>query len=708
MEETHAVDRNLTFGRLSRGHGWAFVLLSMLFLSETASATSEVGCDTATPTSAPAFTIQPAWAAYIVIVLLVCLSALFSGLTLGLLSLDMNGLKIVMGSGDPKQAKLAKAIAPVRANGNLLLCTLLLGNVAVNALLSILMADLTDGLIGFLASTFVIVIFGEIIPQSTCSRYPLEIGHASLPLVKLFMVALFVLTKPLAMLLDYALGKELGTIYSQTELLTMLKLHEESNVVDRDQSKALEGALKYKDMLVSEVMTGLEATYMVPHHATLSFALLREIFRTGFSRIPVYGPGGRSDIVGLLFVKDLIFVDPEDETPVKRFCEILGRTFEWVEMDATLGDVLQVFKKGRGHMGLVRGILEHEDGRDSEYMVKGIITLEDIVEAILGDEIIDETDEYVDMQRRSETGKVERGRTEFDFTRLDLLDSKLNVDRLTESESNAVAAHLFSNSEVFQRTSTGEALDMARLRFLVSNLTALTLKREGDGHTNPPPKDTLYRRGRMSTVMTLVLSGKLSVAAGKDGFRSEAGPWTVLASDALWQLEGTYLPDFTAFISTETVRCLQITHAAYAAYLASLSSTQGGDQAAKLIEGGEQGLVPRTLRVRSWGVTEGAGAAETKQEGACGHSEETAQTSGATNPVLAAHLLLPVPTRLPDAPPNTRPLGPPAATGSLGAPPAAAPAAENHVVEMEMAAETEGTAEAEGGAGDEETGETNR
>jgi len=67
------------------------------------------------------------------------------------------------------------------ANGNLLLCTLLLGNVAVNALLSILMADLTGGMTGFLVSTFAIVIFGEIVPQSSCSRYPLEIGSLCVP-----------------------------------------------------------------------------------------------------------------------------------------------------------------------------------------------------------------------------------------------------------------------------------------------------------------------------------------------------------------------------------------------------------------------------------------------------------------------------------------------------------------------------------------------
>lgn len=58
----------------------------------------------------------------------------------------------------------------MRADGNLLLCTLLLGNVAVNALLSIVMADLTSGLVGFALATVIITIFGEIIPQVVC-RY---------------------------------------------------------------------------------------------------------------------------------------------------------------------------------------------------------------------------------------------------------------------------------------------------------------------------------------------------------------------------------------------------------------------------------------------------------------------------------------------------------------------------------------------------------
>ena len=112
---------------------------------------------------------------YVIVVVLISLSALFSGLTLGLLGLDKIGLKIVIGGENKRLAENAAKIAPIRENGNLLLCTLLLGNVAVNSYLSILLSTLTSGLVGFFVSTFLILIFGEIIPQATCSRYALQV-----------------------------------------------------------------------------------------------------------------------------------------------------------------------------------------------------------------------------------------------------------------------------------------------------------------------------------------------------------------------------------------------------------------------------------------------------------------------------------------------------------------------------------------------------
>lgn len=73
-------------------------------------------------------------------------------------------MQIVCEAGEPEKQKDAKAIMPLRERGNLLLCTLLLGNVAVNSLLSILLADATSGTTGFLLSTAIIVLFGEILP----------------------------------------------------------------------------------------------------------------------------------------------------------------------------------------------------------------------------------------------------------------------------------------------------------------------------------------------------------------------------------------------------------------------------------------------------------------------------------------------------------------------------------------------------------------
>ncbi|GMH53352.1 hypothetical protein TL16_g01434, partial [Triparma laevis f. inornata] len=280
------------------------------------------------------------------------LSGLFSGLTLGLLGLDKTGLEIVMGGNDPKAIAAAKKIAPVRDNGNQLLCTLLLGNVAVNAMLSILTADIFGGTSGFLISTAVIVVFGEIIPQASCSRYALQIGSASIPVVKFLMLMLFPLAYPMAWCLDRVLGEEMGTIHSKSEMKKLLEIHVQRGGFDAEAGKAMAGALKYQDMEVHEVMTPLDDVFMISIDDKLTFELIAEVFKSGFSRIPVYEID-EDNIVGLLLVKDLIFVDPEDETPVRSFIQIFGRGLHVVWPDQSLGDCLRTFKQGRGHMALV-------------------------------------------------------------------------------------------------------------------------------------------------------------------------------------------------------------------------------------------------------------------------------------------------------------------------------------------------------------------
>lgn len=106
---------------------------------------------------------------YIVAVVLALFSACFSGLNLGFMGLEPQFLEILaMGpfesKEDEKTAGYAKKLIPLRKRGHLLLCTILLGNVAVNALFSILISEDAGGVAGFVSSTIVIFLFGEIIP----------------------------------------------------------------------------------------------------------------------------------------------------------------------------------------------------------------------------------------------------------------------------------------------------------------------------------------------------------------------------------------------------------------------------------------------------------------------------------------------------------------------------------------------------------------
>lgn len=85
------------------------------------------------------------WWRIVVAVVCLCLSGLFSGLTLGLFALDLTDLDILLDSGTEKEKTYAKKIYPLRKRGNYLLCTLLIGNTAVNSALAIVTAELFGG-----------------------------------------------------------------------------------------------------------------------------------------------------------------------------------------------------------------------------------------------------------------------------------------------------------------------------------------------------------------------------------------------------------------------------------------------------------------------------------------------------------------------------------------------------------------------------------
>lgn len=155
------------------------------------------------------------WWRFVLIGILLVLSGAFSGLNLGVLGLDTKNLELLTqgpfeNRGEEKEASYAKRLLPLRRRGNLLLCAILLGNVAVNSLLSILMADLTSGTVGFLVSTAAIVVFGEIVPQAICTRHGLAVGSFLAWLLWILIGLTFLIAFPIAAVLDKVLGAEVG------------------------------------------------------------------------------------------------------------------------------------------------------------------------------------------------------------------------------------------------------------------------------------------------------------------------------------------------------------------------------------------------------------------------------------------------------------------------------------------------------------------
>ena len=217
---------------------------------------------------------------YLMVVILLGLSALFSGLTLGVMSLDKTGLEIVMSGDDPVNAAAARKIYPIREDGNLLLCTLVFGNVAVNSLTSIILADKAGGIVGFLSSTLTIVLFGEILPQAACARYALQVGCRSVPIVRVFIILFYPITKPMSFCLNLLLGQELATTYSSGEMRKLLEIHVKEGRFDSETAGVMAGALKYKVDLTSKKQ-------MIQCFELISFFLLASGYHCEGSHDPI-------------------------------------------------------------------------------------------------------------------------------------------------------------------------------------------------------------------------------------------------------------------------------------------------------------------------------------------------------------------------------------------------------------------------------------
>jgi metal transporter CNNM len=170
-------------------------------------------------------------------------SAMFSGSNLAFFSLGRMRLEAEVEKGN----EAARRVLALRRDSNLLLCTILWGNVSVNVLLALLSDSIMAGVGGFVFSTVGITFFGEIIPQAYFSRHAMNVGARLAPLIRFYQLLLFPVSKPCALILDGWIGPEGPTFYRERDIEIILEKHisEQSSEISANEGR---GALNFLDL----------------------------------------------------------------------------------------------------------------------------------------------------------------------------------------------------------------------------------------------------------------------------------------------------------------------------------------------------------------------------------------------------------------------------------------------------------------------------
>ncbi|XP_076912939.1 DUF21 domain-containing protein At4g14240-like [Bidens hawaiensis] len=406
---------------------------------------------------------NPMWFVYAgVSCFLVLFAGIMSGLTLGLMSLGLVELEILHRSGTNTQKKQAAAILPVVQRQHQLLVTLLLCNAAAMEALPMYLDKIFHPAVAVLLSVTFVLIFGEIIPQAISARYGLAVGADFFGLVRVLMFICYPIAYPVGKVLDALIGHN-DTLFRRAQLKALVSIHGQEagkgGELTHDETTIISGALDLTEKTAEEAMTPIESTFSLDVKSKLNWEAFGKILAKGHSRVPVYS-GNPKNIIGLLLVKSLLTVRAETETSVS---DVSIRKIPRVPANMPLYDILNEFQKGGSHMAAVVKVksknhlpvdvsdrklvgknrnknknsqltkpllptLEEEpnvvvdidktlnttvqhmdpttkssrcvsdDVEDGD--VIGIITLEDVFEELLQEEIVDETDVYVDVHKR--------------------------------------------------------------------------------------------------------------------------------------------------------------------------------------------------------------------------------------------------------------------------------------------------------------------
>ncbi len=325
----------------------------------------------------------------VTIVLLLFLSAMFSGSETSLTAASRSHMHMLERQGN-RRARIVNRLIERRER---LIGAILLGNNLVNILASALATSLLISYFGdvgvayaTIIMTALVLIFAEVLPKTYALRRTNAMALTAAPLLRPLVIILAPITRIIEVIVGLTLrlfgvkGNEDG-LSAADELRGALAIHSESGEIVKSEKDMLDGILDLSDVDVSDIMVHRRNMIMIDSNQSPA-EIVQEMLKSPFTRVPLWR-NEPENIVGVLHARDLLQALAEAKGDLDGVDPMaLCRTSWFVPETTTLREQLSAFRERREHFALVV---------DEYGALMGLVTLEDILEEIVGD-IADEHD----------------------------------------------------------------------------------------------------------------------------------------------------------------------------------------------------------------------------------------------------------------------------------------------------------------------------
>ena len=325
---------------------------------------------------------------YIIMFAAVLVSALCSTLEATLLSTPLSFITGLEEQGVKGAARLKKLKQhPDRPISAILCLNTIANTVGASIVGSLVYEVYGDAIVGIFSTvfTFLILIFAEIIPKTIGTSYWRSLAIPASVIINGMIFIMFPLVWVLEKLTGIISSKSTQISISREDISAMVSVATEEEVIEKEEKKMIQNLLKLDEITAHEIMTPSAVVEMAESHMTI-----RDFYDSEdltHSRIPVYDDENDEYVIGYVLRQEILEKMAEDKFTTT--LDEITRPIMTFKEDDTVSDIWEKMLEKKEHISVIL---------DEYGSVRGIVTMEDVIETMIGHEIVDETDEVVDMQ----------------------------------------------------------------------------------------------------------------------------------------------------------------------------------------------------------------------------------------------------------------------------------------------------------------------